>query len=365
MPDTDMKDWLALASVPDLGPTRFVKLIRHFGSPENVFKAHVDDLLVLDGIGKSLAEKIKNKADYKFAEKQEKLFAAGHYEFCHLNSEKYPSLLNKIYDPPPFFFYQGNIDCLTLPSIAIVGSRSLSVYGRMMAEKLARELAEAGFTTVSGFARGIDTISHKCTIEAGGLTAAVFGSGLDVIYPPENKALYKDLVLNGVAISEFFLGSHPDPYNFPRRNRIISGLSLGVLIVEAADRSGALLTAEHALDQGREVFAVPGNINSKTSQGTNTIIKQGAKLVTSAADILEELKFLVSPKKTVSDEQICRDLDDNQRKIFEVLGHEPLQIDKIVKQSGLTVSHALEVLLDLELNGHVRQLSGKMFVKEV
>ena len=365
MSDTEMKYWLELATVPDLGPARFMKLIRHFGSPENVLSARESDLLAVEGIGKSIADKIRNKADSKFVEKQISVFESKPFEFCHLNSPDYPSLLKKIYDPPPFFFYQGNIECLSKPAIAMVGSRSLSVYGKMMAEKLARELAEAGFITVSGFARGIDTISHKFTLDAGGMTAAVFGSGLDVLYPPENKALYQNLVLNGVALSEFFLGTRPDPYNFPRRNRIISGLSLGVLVVEAADRSGALLTAEHALDQGREVFAVPGNINSKTSQGTNMIIKQGAKLVTSAEDIMEELKFLVPRKTAVPERDISLELDDNQRKIFEVLSNEPIQIDKIVKRSGLTVSHALEILLDLELNGHVRQLAGKMFVKQL
>ena len=365
MPDTEIKYWLTLATVPDLGPARYLKLIRHFGSPENVLAAGRDELMTVEGIGKSIADNIRKKSDSVFVEKQIKLLENKPFEFCHLNSDNYPALLKKIYDPPPFFFYQGDLDCLSKPTIAMVGSRSLSVYGKMMAEKLARELAEAGFTTVSGFARGIDTISHRCTLEAGGTTAAVFGSGLDIMYPPENKTLYQELVSNGVAISEFFLGTRPDPYNFPRRNRIISGLSLGVLVVEAADRSGALLTAEHALDQGREVFAVPGNINSKTSQGTNAIIKQGAKLVTSAEDIMEEFKFLVPRKAAVPERDIVLKLDENQRKIFEVLSHEPIQIDKIVKRSGLTVSHALEILLDLELNGHVRQLSGKMFVKQL
>lgn len=365
MSEANLLDWLALAAVPDLGPARGIKLINHFGSPSLVLKARQQELLQVDGIGQVLAKKITTHADYKFAENQLLKLQASPYKLITLKSPEYPEKLKHIYDPPLFFFAHGDLKCLEKPTIAMVGSRSLSVYGKMMTEKLATELAQVGFTTVSGFARGIDTIAHKYTIDAGGQTAAVFGSGLDVIYPPENKVLYKSLVLNGCAISEFYLGTKPDPYNFPRRNRIISGLCLGVLVIEAAGRSGALLTVQHALDQNREVFAVPGNVNSKTSQGTNRIIKEGAKLVTSADDILEEFKFLVAPWEIVDDQKIYEKLTKEQKKIYDVLSNEPIQLDNIVKKSGLAVSGALEILLDLELSSYVRQLSGKMFVKEL
>jgi DNA processing protein len=362
--EDDILSWLALATVPEIGPARYRMLLKHFESPERILEAGRSEIEALPGLGPKIAESIRKGADYNEAEKQVRLLENGNYSLLTFNSSDYPEKLKNIYDPPPFLFYEGDIECLSAPTIAIVGSRNLSVYGKMMAEKLSRELAEVGFTTVSGFARGIDTIAHKNTIESNGKTAAIFGCGLNICYPPENKALYRDLVLNGCAISEFFLGYHPEPKNFPRRNRIISGLSLGVLVIEAGLKSGALLTAHHALDQGREVYAVPGNINSKTSIGTNSIIKEGAKLVTSSEDILEDLKFLVSPRKTEYQAQVEIRLGGDHKKVFDILGDQPMQIDNIIKNAALPVSHALEILLELELDGLVRQVSGKKFVKQ-
>ncbi len=361
---SDIYYWLALSSVPGMGAVRFKQLVKAIGDPQNVLKAPQNDLEQIDGVSQSLARAINKEADYDFAEKQIDLLQKGGYQFTTYLSDDYPEKLKNIYDPPAFLFYDGDLECLKSPCLAIVGSRNLSDYGRAMAERMARELVQAGFTVVSGFARGIDTAAHRAAIESGGLTAAIFGCGLDIVYPFENKALYKNLILNGCAISEFPFGEKPDRYHFPRRNRIISGLSLGVLIVEAADKSGALLTADHALEQGREVFAVPGSVVSKTSAGTNKIIKQGAKLVTCVEDILEELKFLVPKQKKQPRPVLKIDLPEEQKKIYEVLTDEPLQVDRIVKDSGVPVSRALELLLDLELNGLIRQLSGKMFVKQ-
>ncbi len=356
--------WLALATVPKVGPVTIRKLLGKFKSPDAVFDAAPSGFGDLPSISPKLASAIAKEADFERAEKQLELLEKSPYKLAVLESEDYPRALKEIYDPPPFIYYDGDLDCLERPCLAVVGPRSASTYGRMMAEKLVRELIEAGFTIVSGFARGIDTIAHKTAIEKGGLTAAVFGCGIDTIYPPENKTLYRSLVLNGCAISEFFLKEKPEPKYFPRRNRIISGLSLGVLVVEAGEKSGALLTAQHALDQGREVFAVPGNINSRTSRGTNRIIREGAKLVTSAEDILEELKFLVPPSIPLRENRLAPKLEGVQKKIYDILSNQPIQLDKIVKQADMPVAAALETLLELELNGLVRQLSGKMFVKQ-
>jgi len=257
--------WIALATVPRIGIVLYNRLVKHFGSPKKVLEADKKELIQVPKIAEKAAEAVLFKADFKKAEEQVKLLDNSNYNLVTFHSENYPEQLKNIYDPPPFLYYEGDLACLHTPTIGIVGSRSLSVYGKMMAEKMSVELCRAGFTIVSGFARGIDTAAHKAALEAGGKTAAVFGSGLNVIYPPENKTIYRDLVLGGCALSEFFLGQRPEPKHFPRRNRIISGLSLGVVLVEAGVKSGALLTAQHALEQGREVFAVPGNINSKTS----------------------------------------------------------------------------------------------------
>jgi DNA processing protein len=356
--------WLALATVPKVGPVRIRQLIRNFKTPEAILHAGRADLENLPDIGPKLASLIAREADFGKAEKQLELLEKSAYKLAVFESDEYPESLKNIYDPPPFIFYEGDVDCLKRPCLAVVGPRSASSYGRMMAEKLVRELIEAGFTIVSGFARGIDTIAHRTAVDSGGLTSAVFGCGIDTIYPPENKTLYRNLVLNGCAISEFFLKEKPEPKYFPRRNRIISGLSLGVLVVEAGEKSGALLTAQHALDQGREVFAVPGNINSRTSKGTNRIIRDGAKLVTSAEDVLEELKFLVPSSRPVDENRITPHLEGVQKKIYDILSNQPIQLDKIVKRAQMPVSSALEILLELELNGLVRQLSGKMFVKQ-
>jgi DNA processing protein len=366
MPLTDDEKlaWLALSTAPNLGPVRILQLLKQFGTPEKILAASKSVLQNLAGINSGIASAIKDKVDYKKAEEQLAILQKSPYSLVTLNCPEYPESLKNIYDPPPFLFYEGSLECLQNPRIAIVGPRASSSYGRMMAEKLARQLVEAGFTIISGFARGIDTIAHRTAIEARGLTAAVFGCGIDTIYPPENKSIYRNLILNGCAISEFFLREKPEAMYFPRRNRIISGLSLGVLIIEAADKSGALLTAQHALDQGREVFAVPGNITSRTSKGTNRIIKEGAKLVTSVEDILEELRFLVPRAKPGRSNKLAPKLHGIQKKIYELLGDQPIQIDKLVKLAGMPVAEALEVLLELELNGHVKQLAGKKFVKQ-
>ena len=246
-----------------------------------------------------------------------------------------------------------------------MGSRSASVYGKRITERIGRELAKNGITVVSGLARGIDSIAHLSALKEGGRTLAVFGSGLDVIYPPENQKLAEKITGSGAIISEFLLGTKPEAPNFPRRNRLISGLSLGVVIVEAGEKSGALLTAACALEQNREVFAIPGNLDSKNSEGTNALIKQGAKLVTRVEDILEELKITRKGDRTplAPPEQDLSQLTDTEKRIFSLISDEPHHIDKIASLTSLGVPQALSTLLSLELKGLVKQLSGKMFVR--
>jgi len=249
--------------------------------------------------------------------------------------------------------------------VAMVGSRKGSSYGRAVTRRISKELASAGAIVVSGMARGIDTYAHLGALEAGGRTVAVFGCGLDIIYPPENKRLFFDICDHGAVISEFPLSTPPEGKNFPRRNRIISGVSWGVVIVEATTDSGSLITASHALEQGREVFAVPGNIGMATSQGTNRLIKQGAKLVEETQDILTEIlpQYGGPPSGGMVKKDELSLLSDEEDGIYQLLSHTPLHIDEISRLSRMEIRRVSTILLDLELKGVISQLGGKMFVR--
>ncbi len=278
----------------------------------------------------------------------------------------YPRNLLAIYDPPPFLFVKGKLTEEDQSAVAIVGCRSASSYGKTITESIATELARNGITVVSGMARGIDSIGHLSALKEHGRTIAVFGSGLDVIYPPEHRRLAERISSSGALVSEFFLGTRPEAPNFPRRNRLISGLSLGVVVVEAGAKSGALLTANCALEQNREVFAIPGNLWSQKSEGTNRLIKQGAKLVTSVEDILEELPIALRGGKLSSlaaREADLPDLSQGEKGIFKLISDEPRHIDRIATDASVSVWDALSLLLSLELKGLVKQLSGKMFIR--
>ena len=291
----------------------------------------------------------------------EKLEKIGGQIITILN-EGYPFLLKKIYDPPIILYKLGNFKKEDVNSIAVVGTRRPSDYGKKNAEKLCKDIIEKNITIVSGMARGIDSISHRTALINGGRTIAVIGSGLDVIYPPENKKLFSEIKNNGVILSEYSFGTKPDAMNFPKRNRIISGLSVGTVIIETGITGGALQTASFALDQGREVFSLPGNINAKTSEGTNRLIQKGeAKLITNIEDILSELNLKLdsSLKKKKSIEHI--DLNIFEAKIINILNDDPVQIDKIAELTKLTTSDCLVHLLSLEFRGLVRQLPGKTF----
>ncbi len=293
-----------------------------------------------------------------------------------INDAEYPEILKKIHSPPKVLYINGSFKEEDDFAVAIVGSRRASRYGIEMGEKLGYDLALRGVTVVSGMARGIDSAAHRGALTANGRTIAVMGSGHDHIYPPENKDLYKKIAESGAVISEFENGVSPLPQNFPIRNRIISGLTLGIVIVEAAKNSGALITADFALEQGREVFAVPGKISSVTSEGTHELIKDGAKLVQSAEDIMEELSLheiepVAGRDRELNEEKISKkttryvynSLSYDERKVYKILSDEPMYIDDVVKESGVELSLASKVLLVMELKRLIKELPGKQFIR--
>jgi DNA processing protein len=361
-----LKYWLALFSVPNIGPIRYASLVKHYGTPEKVLSASEKELSQLPDMGPVIASNLRNHVSWKKAEEQLELIKKNQVKMVTFKDQDYPQNLLSIYDPPPFLFVKGRIEKEDENAVAIVGCRSASVYGRRITERIGRELVKRGITVVSGLARGIDSIGHQSALKEKGRTLAVLGSGLDILYPPENRGLAERISNSGAVISEFPFGTKPEPPNFPKRNRLISGLSLGVVIVEAGPKSGALLTAHCALEQNREVFAIPGNLGAKNSEGTNRLIKEGAKLVTSVEDILEELRFDTGKEKTTTreeEEKALLDLSEMEKSIIQLISDEPHHIDKIAAGASLDVPQALSTLLSLELKGLVRQLSGKMFVR--
>ena len=359
----DILSHLALCSVPEVGPRRFVQLVKRFGSAEEVLSAPKDELLKVEDVGEKVAYNIKSKVDWGLAEEQLKLAEKQSIRVLTFSEEDYPNNLKNIYDPPPVIFVKGSIRLEDEKAIAVVGARRSSAYGKLVTESLVGELIAHGITIVSGLARGIDSISHQAALRAGGRTIAVLGSGLDIIYPPENKELVNRIAENGAVISEFLLGTKPEPTNFPKRNRVISGLCLGTVIVEAGPKSGALLTAQHALEQNREVFAVPGDIRAQGSKGTNSLIKQGAKLVGSVEDILVEIGQLTDNSIIKKTNPALETLSKEEQGIIELLSTEPSHIDRIAKESGIRTGDALSILLSLELKDLVKQLPGKTFVR--
>ena len=357
-------DYIGLTLIPGVGEIRFRRFLEHFKTPSDLFSASVEEIADVAQISFKQARIIKEGYNVKEAELfLEKLteYKIGAITYEDYN---YPESLKSIYNPPPILFYKGDISLTQGNSIAIVGSRKATAYGRSMAEKISSELVRAGIIIVSGFARGIDSISHRSALEHNGGTIAVMGCGLDIVYPPENKNLFGEIVNRGCALSEFLPGVPPEGRNFPKRNRLISGLSLGVVIIEAGIKSGALLTASHALEQGKDVFAVPGPANSASSEGANFLIKSGAKLTTSADDILEELKLqFKTPLFSQSEKRTMEGLNDTQKLIYEALGGEGLNIDKLALKVGLEIPALLNCLLEMELSGYVRSMPGKRYAR--
>ena len=360
-----LKYWLALNMVVGVGRTLFHRLVQGFGSPREVFFTSRSSLLRIQGIGDKVVGEIKRFDVDSAAERELRLADNEGLRILTLESPEYSPLLKSIYDPPPILYIKGKpLNTIALP-LAVVGTRTPSEYGKLVAERLCLKLASAGFSIISGLARGIDTVAHKAALSAGADTIAVFGCGLGHTYPQENINLRKQIVQQGAILSEFPVLMRPDRNNFPARNRILSGLALGTVVVEAAEKSGALITADFALEQGREVFAIPGNITSPKSKGTNNLIKSGAKLVDSPESILEELlpAFGESLKDRVKNETPKIQLDnDEEKKIYSLLSLEGRHIDNLIENSNLSPAQVSATLLHLELRGVVRQLSGKMYI---
>ena len=351
--------WFALRSVPMVGNVTYRRLIEHFGSPAKALSASAEELSAVKGVTAPAALSMRKHDHRKAAETEVAAFAKSGADLVTMLDERYPSLLKEIPDPPPYLYLKGVLPA-PKTTIAVVGSRRASDYGLSITTRLSRELAEQGVTIVSGLALGVDSAAHRAALQVSGATIGVLGCGIDQVYPAVNRQLYREMEERGAIVSEFPIGTLPDAPNFPRRNRIISGLSRGVLVVEAAEKSGSLITAGFALEQGREVFAVPGNITFRASRGTNSLIKQGAKLVESVSDIIGEL-----PPESVDLPQWAKKqgfvLSPDEEKICLFLADKPFHIDELTVRSGLTVSSVSAMLLRLELQGAVMQLPGKMF----
>jgi len=361
---TEKDFWIAMNLVPGLGKTLFYRLLNFFGSAEGVFKVREKELRQVEGIGERLAAEISQFHYSERVEREKKFMESNEARALIASEDAYPENLKNIYDPPPVLYMQGEAFERGSVAIAVVGTRLPTHYGRLVAEKISMELAKRGVTVVSGMARGVDTCAHKGALDGGGRTIAVLGSGLSVVYPPENVRLRNKMIHQGAIVSEFSMTRKPDRGNFPARNRVISGLSTGVVVVEAGEKSGALITVQFALDQGRDVFAVPGNINSPKSRGTNLLIKKGAKLVEKSEDILEELPLYVKSLLQEKPVQVPKDvpLSEEEKKVLSAIAPECTHIDSIIENTNLSASRVSALLLTLELKGVVKQLPGKLFV---
>jgi DNA processing protein len=375
----DLTDWIALNMIRGIGPRTANQLLDRFGSPAQVFAASRG---ALEGSGVK-PETVRELHDSEILEKAgaeiERLEQLGAHVIT-LEDEDYPPLLREIYDPPIALYVCGDLKrACERPCLAVVGSRRCSTYGINAAASLARDLAAQGLTIVSGMARGIDAAAHRGALEIAGLTIAVVGTGLETTYPKEHKKLEGEIAASGAVISEFPLGTPPLPQNFPYRNRVLSGLCFGVLIVEAAEHSGSLITARLAYEQGREVFAVPGNITSQTSFGPNYLIKDGAKLVQHWRDVVEELprnlkeKILGIERPATSHDQSnvqpifeAVELSQSEHLVLEILSPEvPSHIDQLLITSGMNSSELMNALLGLEMKDRIKQLPGKSFIRRM
>lgn len=356
----NLESWIALSMVPEVGPVTFKKLLSLYRDPASVFKAPLGELSAIEGVGEKKAKNIKGFSGWNDVEKQVKQLNRCSARAVTFHDADYPSMLRQTEGAPVLLYVKGSIQEEDKFAIAIVGSRKSTPYGKLVTERLSSELSRSGFTIVSGMARGIDTVAHTSSITAGGRTIAVLGSGIDRAYPPENRGLMERIAASGYAVSEFPCGTEPNKENFPRRNRLISGLSMGVVVVEAAAGSGALITAGTALEQNREVFAVPGNITSPNSAGANDLIKKGAKLIQKSDDIIEELAPMLRGYVKAK-ERLKVELTEEEKKLCDILSGEPVHVDTLSRELSLSSATTLAVLLSLEIKGVVRQADGKRF----
>jgi DNA processing protein len=373
--ENPLRDWIALSFVTGVGSRTAAMLIDKLGSPASVFEAS-SHALELAGLKRETIDAIKSaETQEKAAHEIDELARLGG-EALTLTDERYPQLLRETYDPPIVIYCLGNLAAVfSQPAIAVVGSRRCSTYGRNVAEGLSRELAERGVTIVSGLARGIDSAAHRGALDGRGITVGVMGTGLDAVYPKENRKLAERIAEKGALMTEFPLTTPPVSQNFPFRNRVISGLSLGVMVVEGAERSGSLITARLAYEQGRDVFAVPGNITSAKSFGPNYLIKDGAKLVQTWRDVIEELPSEMKATILSAERGECRikqividevALSESERRVLKMLStDDAVHIDQLISKSGLSAGELMGALLQLEMTDRIRQLPGKSFVRRM
>jgi len=370
MSTEDVSDWIVLNMIPGVGGATFRRLLNFFGSPGAALKASLQDLNRIRGLTPAVCQSIVDNRDKVPIDRELGMIQERGCRVITIQDESYPSNLKAIYDPPQVLYVKGDLLPADSMAVSIVGTRSASSYGKMVAEQLSGHLAARGITVVSGMAYGIDTAAHRGCLNAGGRTIAVLGNGLSVVYPAGNIKLMEEIVQSGAIISEFPMGMRPLRNNFPRRNRVISGLSLGTLVAEAPKRSGALITADFALEQGREVFAVPGQIFSEMSGGTHDLIKQGAKLVESVEDIIEELpSYALQPVTEedfkVEEERMEIQFSADEKAVWKVIGSSQIHIDDISRRAGLPAYKVSAALVMLELKGLAQQSAGKMFMKKV
>jgi DNA processing protein len=357
---SERKYWVGFNIVKGIGPARVRLLREHFSSLRRAWEASEADLRGAGLDRRSLAALLETRPHLNLDREMERLDALG-VAVLTWEDHDYPARLLEIDDPPPVLYMRGSLDDQDQWAIAVVGTRRASPYGRQVTSSLAADLARSGVTIISGLARGIDGLAHRAALEAGGRTIAVLGSGPDIIYPPEHRQLATAIVQQGALVTEFPLGTKPEAGNFPPRNRIISGLALGVLVTEAGEGSGALITTDYALEQGRDVFAVPGNITAHGSSGTNQLIQNGAKPVLTAQDILEELNLALVTQYVEARESLP--VDENEAAILAHLSDEPRHVDEIVRLSGLPVEQISGTLTMLELKGMVRQVATMTYVR--
>jgi len=376
----DVDKWLKLIRADGVGPVTFARMLKRFGSVDAALGASVAGLAKVEGIGYKTAERITASRDKFDAEAELERAGKLGVWLVHMEDARYPKVLQQIYDPPPVLYVKGTLGREDNLAIAIVGSRRCSLYGQEQASRLAHLLAAAGFTIVSGLARGIDSAAHQGALAAEGRTLAVQGCGLAQAYPPENKKLFELISRSGACLSELPLQYEPLAENFPTRNRIIAGLSLGTIVIEAGLRSGALITAKTALDSNREVMAVPGKVDSPLSKGPHRLVKDGAKLIESVEDVMEALGYVgdqlkehtaVASRRAV--EKVETSLFDagklklklkgNEQAVYESLGKEPLHVDQIIAETNLPPGAVNASVMSLRLKGLIKQLPGNLFAR--
>jgi len=353
---------LALKDIKGIGDTIARRLLKRIGSPESVFKAGINTLLEVDGINISLAKSIKGYSDWNKIIREAKIIKNKGIKIVKYNDNNYPRNLKNIYNSPLFLYYIGHIDTQDDIALAVIGSRDCDDYGIRITEKLVKQLSEKGITVISGMARGIDTFAHKAALSSGGRTVAVLGNGVDICYPNENRELYTAITERGYVVSEYSVGTAPESVNFPKRNRLISGLSLGVIVIQARKNSGALITADYANEQNRDVFAIPGNIDNRRNCGSNHLLKNGAKLVENIDDIVEEIAELRTLEIKTDAERIIRpNITGDENVVFKHLIESKLHIDQIAYKTNIDVTRLFSLLLNMELKGIVKSLPGNYY----